>query len=131
MRYQWFTGACVVVALSAVAPAAAVAAPLGASASTRSAAYKWEMGYLGLSAIDAAETISCLNRDVCSEGNPIWGSHPSTGKIIAAKVGLGLIHFAAFKYIVDRSPKTALRLAEISAGVQGGVVLLNAHFAFR
>ncbi|MFL6759054.1 hypothetical protein [Sphingomonas sp.] len=97
---------------------------------TKSAAYKWEAAFLALSAIDAAETISCLNRNRCTEGNFIWGHHPSTGTIVAAKLGLGLVHFAVFKVIVDRDPHTALRAAQISAVVQGGVVLLNMHKAF-
>jgi hypothetical protein len=97
---------------------------------TKSAAYKWEAGFLALSALDAAETISCLNRNRCTEGNFIWGRHPSTGTIIAAKLGLGLVHFAAFKVIADHDPHTALRAAQISAAVQGGVVLLNMHKAF-
>jgi len=91
----------------------------------------WEAGFLSLSAIDAAETISCLNRHVCTEGNPIWGNHPSTAKIILTKTGLGLVHFAAFKIIERKDPRTALRAAQISAIAQGGVVLLNLHVAFR
>src|SRR5690242_9880482 len=36
---------------------------------TKSAAYKWEAGFLALSAVDAVETISCLNCNRCTEGN--------------------------------------------------------------
>jgi hypothetical protein len=97
---------------------------------TRSAAYKWEAGFLALSAIDAAETISCLDRNQCTESNFIWGRHPSTGKIVATKVGLGLIHFGIFKLIVNHDPHTALRAAQVSAIVQGGFVLFNVHRAF-
>ena len=97
---------------------------------TKSAAYKWEAAFLALSAIDAAETISCLNRATCTEHNPIWGHHPSTGTTVAAKLGLGLVHFGVFKLIADRDPHTALRAAQISAAVQGGVVLLNLHTVF-
>lgn len=97
---------------------------------TKSAAYKWEATFLALSAIDAVETISCLNRTTCKEHNPIWGHHPSTGKIVAAKLGLGLVHFGVFKLIADRNPHTALRAAQISAAVQGGVVLLNLKSTF-
>lgn len=97
---------------------------------TKSAAYKWEAAFLALSAIDAAETISCLNRATCTEHNPIWGSHPATGTIVAAKLGLGLVHFGVFKLIADRDPHTALRAAQVSTVVQGGVVMLNLHSAF-
>lgn len=100
------------------------------SAATRSAAMKWELGYLALSAIDAAQTISCLERGICREGNPLFGAHPKASKLILAKLGLGAVHFGAFTLINQRNPKAALRVAQISAGVQGGVVLLNSRFAF-
>jgi hypothetical protein len=103
---------------------------LAPEAATKAAAYKWEAGFLVLSAIDAAQTISCLNRNRCTEGNPIWGRHPSTGKVIAAKLGLGLVHLGIFKLIADRDPHTALRAAQVSAAIQGGFVVLNAHVAF-
>jgi hypothetical protein len=97
---------------------------------TRSAAYKWEAGYLALSAIDAVQTISCLDRNRCTEGNFIWGTHPSTGKIVATKVGLGLIQFGIFKLVVDHDPHSGLRVAQVSAVVQGGFVLLNLRHTF-
>jgi len=104
--------------------------PLTHEQKTRSAAYKWEAGFLALSALDAATTISCLNRSTCTERNPIWGRHPSTGKIVAAKLGLGLVHFVAFRAIAARDPHTALRAAQISAVVQGGVVLFRLQQEF-
>ena len=95
---------------------------------TKSAAYKWEAAFLALSAVDAAETISCVNRATCTEHNPIWGRHPSTGTIVAAKLGLGLVHFGIFKLVADRDPKTALRVAQVSAVVQGAAVLVRVAF---
>jgi hypothetical protein len=113
-----------------------VAAPARADPSyrieeTRSAALKWEVGYLALSALDAAETIHCLDRGTCKEGNPIFGKHPSTEKLILAKVGFGLLHFVAFDHMNSRNPRTAMRFAQVSCAVQGGVVLLNLRVAFR
>jgi hypothetical protein len=113
-----------------VQPASSEAPPRDEDQVTRSAAYKWEAGYLALSAIDAVQTISCLDRNRCTEGNFIWGSHPSTAKIVAAKIGLGLIHFGLFKLIVDHDPHSGLRVAQVSAVVQGGVVLLNLRHTF-
>jgi hypothetical protein len=78
-------------------------------------------GYLALSAIDAGQTIHCLDRGICEEGNPIFGKHPSAKKLILAKVGLGALHFVAFKALNDRNPRAALRLAQVSCAVQGGV----------
>jgi hypothetical protein len=130
MLYRRFACICTAVALSVSAASPALAEAPSDLNKTRNAAVQWEIAYLGLSAIDAAQTISCLRREVCHEGNPLFGKHPSTGKLIAAKVGLGLAHVALFKYVYDRSPKTALRAAQISAGLQGGVILLNARFGF-
>lgn len=113
-----------------VEPVPSEAPPRDVDQVTRSAAYKWEAGYLALSAIDAAQTISCLNRNRCTEGNFIWGSHPSTGKIVAAKIGLGLIQFGVFKLVVDHDPHSGLRVAQVSAVVQGGFVLLNLRHTF-
>jgi hypothetical protein len=108
--------------------AAPAQAPTAKQSSTRSAAITWEAGYLGLSALDAIQTMNCLHRSTCHEGNPIWGTHPSDTKIILAKVGGGLIHVALFKALLDRSPKYALRAAQISFAIQGTVVVLNARF---
>jgi hypothetical protein len=97
----------------------------------KSAALEWEIGYLALSGIDTVQTISCLHKGECKEANPIFGKHPKTGTLIAAKLAMGAAHFALFKYANDRSPMTALRMAQISCGIQGSVVLLNARFAFK
>lgn len=97
----------------------------------KSAALRWEMAYLALSAIDTFQTIECLERGICQEANPLFGKNPSATKLVLAKVGAGLVHFYAFKHTVDRSPKTALRFAQVSAAIQGSVVLLNARFTFK
>lgn len=99
--------------------------------STKAAALRWEMTYLALSAIDTAQTIECLKRGICQEANPLFGKNPSATKLVLAKVGAGLVHFYAFQHTNNRSPKTALRFAQISAGVQGSVVLLNARFTIK
>ena len=111
------------------APAPRVSYRIPASA-TAKAAVRYEIAYLTLSAIDAAQTISCLHRGVCREANPLFGSHPKPAKLIAGKIALGALHFAAFSRLNDRNPKAALRMAQISAGIQGGVVALNMRFTF-
>jgi hypothetical protein len=99
--------------------------------STKSAAHEWEAGFLTLSAIDAAVTIQCLDRQSCAEHNPIWGHHPSTSTILLSKVGLGAIHFGVFKLLATRDPKSALRLAQISAIGQAGVLMISARLPFK
>jgi hypothetical protein len=128
MRYPKLAGACALLSVFVATPAFADV-PWDFQ-KTRSAAVKWEVGYLTLSAIDAAQTIDCLHRDACTEGNPIFGKHPSAAKLIGAKVGLGLLHFAAFNRLNKRNPRSALRIAQISCVLQGTVVGLNARLMF-
>jgi hypothetical protein len=97
---------------------------------TRSAAMKWELAYLALGVVDTVQTIGCLHRNVCEEANPIFGKHPKGATLIAAKAGIGLLHFAAFSILNRRAPNYALRVAQISAITQGSVVALNARIAF-
>jgi hypothetical protein len=98
---------------------------------TRVAAIQSEAGFLALSAMDAMQTIDCLSRNECVETNPLQGKHPSAAKLILVKAGLGALHFVAFKKELDRNPGSALRLAQISCGIQGSVVRMNARMSFK
>jgi len=103
---------------------------LGSLWQNQSAAMKWETTYLALSAIDAAQTIRCLKRSLCEEANPIFGKHPHAGTLIASKLGGGLLHYVLINELNKRDPRMALRTAQISAGLQGGVVAMNARIMF-
>lgn len=116
------------ITILAAGAALALAAP--AAADTRSAARHYEAAYLALSAVDLAETIHCLERHQCAEGNPLFGRHPSTAKLVAGKVALGALHFALFTRLNQRNPRAALRMAQVSCVAQGGVVALNLRFVF-
>lgn len=129
MLKQWLVGACAAASLSVSVPAHAD--NLWDNPRTSRAAVQWEYGYLGLSAIDAAQTIECLKRDACEESNPIFGKHPKTVTIIAVKALMGAAHFELFKHIYDRDSRAALRFAQLSVVTQGTVVGLNARFAFQ
>lgn len=94
-------------------------------------ALKWEMSYLALSAIDTAQTIECLQRGECEEANPLFGKHPKPAQLIATKLAFGAVHFALFNHINSRNSRAAMRFAQGSVIVQGGVVLLNARFTIR
>ena len=111
-----------------LAPLLAFATP--AHADTRSAANQWEAAYVALNIADTVQTIDCLHRGYCEEGNPIFGKHPSDAKLIIGKVLLVGIHVAIFEHIKRDNPKTALRMAQVSVGLQGTVVALNARFVF-
>ena len=97
----------------------------------QASALRWEAGFLVLGVIDTLQTARCLDRGVCEEANPIWGSEPSTKKLIAARVGLSLAHFAMFKYLNNNNPKAALRFAQVGCVLQGSAVALNARLAFK
>ena len=128
MRFQWCTATGVFLALSL--PTSAAAESSLRQSAAQSTALKWEMGYLALTAIDTAQTIDCLHRGMCVEGNPIFGKHPSNAKLIISKVALGAAHFAVFSRLNNRNPHAALRFVQGSVLMQGGVVALNARFLF-
>ena len=130
MRNQVFISTGIAAALLLSVPSPAFAESAFDAAGAKSNALKWELGYLALSAIDTAQTIDCLDRGLCREGNPLFGKRPSSKKLIAMKVGAGLIHFALFSRLNGHNPKAALRMAQISCGIQGTVVALNARFTF-
>jgi hypothetical protein len=97
---------------------------------TRSDVMKWEAAFLVLSAADLAITVRCLERNECEEMNPVFGKHPKTSTLVLGKLVGGAIHFTAIDYISRRDPKLALRLAQISVVVQGGVVGFNLSSEF-
>src|SRR5436853_2732514 len=135
MHYRWLLALAAGGALSISTPVCAETT--WQPATTRSvwegsgsAGLRWELSYLALSVIDTAQTINCLNRNMCEEANPIFGKHPSPGKLIAAKLAFGAAHFAMFNHLNKKNPRGALRFAQGSVLVQGGVVALNARFSF-
>lgn len=98
---------------------------------TRSAAMTWEMGYLALSALDGVATLNCLKKAVCEEVNPLFGKRPTAARMLLTKAGLGAVHFLTIKAINRRNPRLALRTAQVSAGLQGAIIMFNARAGFR
>lgn len=86
-----------------------------------------EIIYQALNVIDAVQTIGCMQKSGCQEKNPLFGSHPSVGKIIAIKSLAGIIHYAAYRHGIkqDNRLKYTLSMEIISIAVQGTVVGLN------
>ena len=130
MRYQWLAGLGTAAALSlSPTPAFAQRTSLNEDV-TSAAALRWEFAYLGLSAVDAIQTIQCIERGKCTESNPLFGKRPSAETVILAKlIGSG-VQFALFNAARRKDPKLALRLAQVSFALQGTVVALNARFTF-
>ena len=140
MRKQWLIGATIAAAASIAFPAAASAEPWQPPKRPPPRGWtweqlhkngiRWELSYLALSAIDTAQTLDCLHRNKCSEGNPIFGSHPSAKRLIVTRVLIGAAHFAVFKALNDRNPINGRSFAIGGAVVEGGVVALNMRYTF-
>ena len=89
-----------------------------------------EIAYQILNAVDAAQTISCLNREVCHELNPILGSHPSTQRIIGFKLATGGAHYLVTRLLQAKAPAAVKSWQTLLIAVQGGVVAWNMQVTF-
>ena len=62
MRYHRFFGVLAPAALALSIPAPASAQSVWNGADTQSAALKWELSYLAMSAVDTVQTIECVGQ---------------------------------------------------------------------
>ena len=136
MLRQTLACACIAALGSLLTPSAANARPWKAPKGGHTAeeyrknAGHWEMAALALTVVDTAETINCINRGRCEEGNPLIGRHPSVGHLLLIR-GLGdLAQYGVFRYLNDRDPIKARSFAigGAIAGVAG--VAINLRYAF-
>lgn len=88
-----------------------------------------EITYQALNAVDAIQTIICIQGKNCQEGNPILGKRPGVSKILAFKAAAGLIHYTAYRIGLNdkQNLKSTLLMEWITVGVQGFVVGWNLH----
>ena len=93
-------------------------------------ATRWEIAYQIANAADAATTLSCLSRNVCTEGNPLYGSHPNKAVLIGSKAAMGVVHWLVFAHMRGDDPFSARKMAQWSFVIQGGVVAANLRFSF-
>jgi hypothetical protein len=108
---------------------AAILATLVSTAPARADGFaEREIAFQALNLLDAAQTVSCLNRNVCREGNPLFGSNPSTGKVMGIKAGFGVLHYVVARFIHDRDPGAAKIFQIATIAIQGGVVAANLRF---
>jgi hypothetical protein len=89
-----------------------------------------EIAFQALNAADFAVTAHCLRRDICHELNPLLGRHPSTGKLLAVKIGTGAVHYLVARRLARTDPGAARVFEIVSIVVQGGVVAANARILF-
>ena len=91
---------------------------------------KLEYAWQALNIIDTAQTAHCLDKGTCEEANPLIGKHPSTGKLIAYKAGMGAMHFGVTRLLQEIAPEWVRPWEIVSVAVQGGVVVANMRFVF-
>ena len=88
----------------------------------------WRYAGWAMAAADIASTQRCLNRSTCQEGNPLYGKHPSLGKMIAIRLPLEVaIDFAA-REVFKTDPDAALRIIQVKTIGTGVVVGLNLRY---
>jgi len=107
------------------------ATPALAQTPTERAADRFETAYIGLSAVDVASTIYCLDHvKGCEESNPLFGKHPKAWMLIGAKVAGTALQYYIYREIKHKDAHMALRVAQVSVGLQGAVVGLNMKVIF-
>ena len=89
-----------------------------------------EIAYQVLNAVDAVQTISCLERGVCHEMNPLLGRSPSPGKVLAFKAASGGVHYLVTRLLEAEAPGAVNGWQITTIAIQGGVVAWNMQFVF-
>lgn len=99
----------------------------------RRSARRWEAAYQILNAGDAIQTIVNCNgvpRTQKCEANPLFGAHPSTGKVIGIKAGFAIINYLVFQHELANDPYAARDFAKFAVMIQGSVVAINMRVFF-
>ena len=91
---------------------------------------KWRMRLQIANAADVATTAICLNKGTCREGNPLYGSSPSTGRIIAIKGAVGLGEWVLLGELAKSDPEAAKWVAIVATVVTASIATANLRFAF-
>lgn len=91
--------------------------------------FKLEYSYQALNAIDALETCTFLSEGTAHEANPLYGKHPSCGKVVAIKAASGALHYFLTSRMRRAGDADNLKWFEMfSIGVQGAVDGWNLQF---
>ena len=89
-----------------------------------------EIAYQVLNVVDAVQTISCLERGVCHEMNPLLGRNPSSGRVLAFKAASGGVHYLVTRLLEAEAPGAVNGWQITTIAIQGGVVAWNMQFIF-
>lgn len=80
---------------------------------------------IGGNAGDAASTVLALQNPNAHEANPIFGAHPSTGKVLAIKGGVTLAEWLLMRRLAKQHPKLANGLSAAIGGTMGAIAASN------
>ena len=96
----------------------------------RKKADKWEIAFQVLNATDAIQTCALVSGGRASEGNPLFGKHPSCAKVFGIKAVAGTLQYLLWSKLRRDNPKAALNAARWAVIIQGAVVSANMRFVF-
>lgn len=91
---------------------------------------KLEAAFQVLNIVDTLQTISCLQRRVCHEANPILGKRPGTMKLIGYKLASGALHVGITDLLIKHDQAMVKPWLYATVVVQGGVVGFNMRTMF-
>lgn len=101
-------------------PQAAISAP-----APKKGVSKWaQLASLAGHAADAGSTIHALNNGA-TEANPLYGKHPSPGKVLAIKGGSAAFQALLQHVLGKKSPGTANAIGYGTGAALGGVAINN------
>lgn len=84
---------------------------------------------IGGNGLDAGSTIYALRQPGIREANPLLGSHPGTGTVLAAKVGGTAAEWLLLRLLAKKHPKLANGLAKGIGGAMAGIGVNNLRLA--
>lgn len=91
---------------------------------------KRQVAFHTLNAIDTIQTCHVLQSGKGVELNPIFGRNPDCATLVAAKVGVSILHQIIASELRKRDEEAAKLFQIISIGIQGGVVAWNFTVVF-
>ena len=87
---------------------------------------KWaQLATLAGHGADAYSTIEALKNPNAVEANPLYGQHPSAGKILGVKGGTAALQMLMQHYLGKKSPGAANALGLGTGAILGGVAAHN------
>lgn len=89
-----------------------------------------EIAFQVLNAVDTAQTCYIVGSGRGVEANPLFGSRPKCGKLIAMKAGVGLAHYLIANELNKSSESDAKFFQVFTIAIYGTVVAANLRLVF-